>query len=147
MRFNQTKLRPLFRWMAGLTLLTWLGANVLCQSHCLLESCKGEDSSKTMAAESSHVDEHNAPSGSHDEKSTAACDTLKSALNQNSAALFITPTFAFLYDLAPAVLALNASAIKPASAIFRQPPDANRVLTPEVYLGPAFRSQAPPLAS
>ncbi len=35
----------------------------------------------------------------------------------------------------------------PEAPISRQPPDRERVFTPEVSLGPAFRSLAPPVSS
>ena len=145
MRSHRTKLRPLFRWLAGLTLLIWLGANVLCQTHCLVESCKDEGiASGAAVAESAHGDEHNAPSG-HDEKSNAACETLKSALNETPAAFLTAPTLTFLHGAVPAALSLDTTAIELNSTIPPQPPDLEALSTPVVCLGPAFRSQAPPV--
>ena len=149
MRYHQTNLRPLFRWLAGLTLLVWLGANVLCQTHCLLDSCDSETddtvSGKLAVAESHSATEHDSQPDHHDNQPNASCETLKSVFNQKSASLSVTPPFTFSYTLVSTMLALDATRIEPAATILRQPPDRKSALAPVVCLGPAFRSQAPPV--
>jgi hypothetical protein len=67
-------------------------------------------------------------------------------LTGNAAVLLVvTPEFSLLYTLAPTALTLDATAIEPAVSFSRDARWRERVFTPEVYLGPAFRSLAPPL--
>jgi hypothetical protein len=49
-----------------------------------------------------------------------------------------------LYLLSPVVLALDATATQPQAAFDRQAHSREWTFTPEVCLGPAFRSLAPP---
>lgn len=56
----------------------------------------------------------------------------------------VVPDFPILYFLTPAALALDAAASKPEAIFSRQANHSDWVLTPEVSLGPAFRSLAPP---
>lgn len=56
----------------------------------------------------------------------------------------VVPDFPVLYFLPPVAFALDATASKPEAIFSRQPIHGDWVLTPEVSLGPAFRSLAPP---
>ena len=49
-----------------------------------------------------------------------------------------------LYLLSPVVLALDATEVQPKASFSRQVRTRDWVFTPEVCLGPAFRSLAPP---
>src|SRR5581483_11063547 len=146
MRSRDMILRPLLRWMAVLTLLVWTGAQALCQVHCLSGTCQDEPGAAGRVAEkastSQHGDEHSPHH--HDDSSDAACDTLKTALTGNTSSPVVTPDFSLLYALAPAVLALDTTAIESAAAFSRDARSHVWVFTPEVCLGPAFRSHAPP---
>jgi hypothetical protein len=140
--------RPLLRWIAVLTLLVWTGAQALCQVHCLSSACQDEPGGTGYVAEKAsdphHGDEHSP--GHHDDSSDAACDSLKTALTGYTSSPVVTPDFSLLYSLPPAALALDATTIKPAASFSRDARSRDWVFTPEVCLGPAFRSHAPPLA-
>jgi len=74
----------------------------------------------------------------------ASCSTLKNLASSSAGLPHITPEFAFLYFLAPFALAHDATATEPQVLFLRQANHSERVFTPEVFLGPAFRSLAPP---
>jgi hypothetical protein len=144
-------LSPLLCSFAAVTLLVWIGAQALCQAHCLFGACHGEagESSchETAASETHHADEHTPEPGHQDRSANASCETLKSALSGNAASPLVTPEFSLLYTLAPTAIAVDATAIEPATSFSRQAGRRDWVFTPEVYLGPAFRSHAPPVLS
>ena len=149
MSSRRTNLRPLLRWFAVLTLLVWTGAHVVCRAHCLTSECQDELTSSSCneatASESHHTDEH-APQPHHPERSAdASCDTLNSALTGHATALLVAPEFPLLYTLAPTALTSDATALEPTASFSRQADRRDRLLMPEVFLGAAFRSLAPPV--
>lgn len=147
MSSRRTKLRPLLRWLAVLTLLVWTGAQALCQTHCSSSACheeSGEANCPAEKASDSHHGDENSPDH-QDGSADASCDTLKSALSGNAASPLVTPEFSLLYALAPTALTLDATAIEPSACILRQADRRDRLRTPEVFLGAAFRSLAPPV--
>lgn len=73
-----------------------------------------------------------------------SCSTLKNLASTSTTLTHITPEFAVLYVLAPFALAHDAIATEPNASNFRETNHRDRVFTPEVSLGPAFRSLAPP---
>ena len=147
MSSRQTTLRPLFRCFAAVTLLFWIGAQVLCQAHCSPGACHDESGEtgchEATTPNSHHGDEHTPDH--QDRSANASCETLKSALSDNTSSPLVTPEFSILYTLAPTALALDVTGIKPEALFSRDARLRGRVFTPEVYLGPAFRSLAPPV--
>lgn len=149
MSSRRTKLRPLLRWFAVLTLLVWTCAHVVCRAHCLPSECQDERNAasgcEAAASESHHGDEHT-PEPHHPERSAdASCDTLNSALTGHATALLVAPEFLLHYTLAPTALTLDATALEPAASFSRQADRRDTLHTPEVFLGAAFRSLAPPV--
>ena len=150
MRLRSITPSPLLRWFAAATLVLWIGANVLCQSHCLLGPCADSDDADHHAlemADSHHGDEQAPQPGHQDGSEPAACQTLKSALLGSSPSQPLAPHFAVLYVLAPALLTFDATDIQTTPSFSRQARLREWVFTPEVCLGPAFRSHAPPFSS
>ena len=149
MSLRRTKLRPLLRWFAVLTLFVWTGAHVVCRAHCLTSECQDEldtaSCDEAMASESHHGDEHSPQPHHPDRSADASCDTLNSALTGHATAQLVAPEFSLLYTLAPTDLALDVTAIETTASFSRQADRRDRLLTPEVFLGAAFRSLAPPV--
>ena len=149
MSSRQTKPRPLLRWLAVLTLLVWTGAHVVCRAHCLTSECQDERNAasvgETTASDSHHGDEHNSQPHHPDRSADASCDTLNSALTGHATALLVAPEFSLLYTLAPTALTLDATALEPAASFSRQADRRDTLHTPEVFLGAAFHSLAPPV--
>ena len=150
MRSCQTTFSPLLRTFAAGALLVWVAAQVLCFAHCNFGVGHGdseEASCHGSAPTPAHHDDGDSSSPTHDESSaSAACSTLKTALLDSGATVLVQPNFHLLYTLTPAALALDATAVEPTASFSRQAWRRDWVFTPEVCLGPAFRSLAPPLA-
>ena len=146
MRSRQTNFSPLLRSFAAGALLVWVAAQVLCFAPCNFGVGHGdseETSCHGSAPTPAHHDDSDSSSPAHHESSSStACSTLKSALVGRSATALVQPDFHLLYTLAP--LTLDARAVEPTASCFRQAKARDWVFRPEVCLGPAFRSLAPP---
>ncbi len=151
MRSRQTKLSPLLRSFAAAGLLVWLTAQVLCTAHCSFGVCHGKAENASChdsAQPQPHHDEGDSPTPAHDDSSTSAsCLTLKTALVNGASLALVRPDLPVLYTLAPFALALDVTATEPAASFYRQAQPRDWVFTPEVSLGPAHRSHAPPFLS
>jgi hypothetical protein len=95
----------------------------------------------------SHHDEDSSEPTRHDSDTTFACEVLKSVLVTGQTAVLVQPEFDLLYTLAPFTAALTATATEPAAPISRDAWPRDWVFTPEVSLGPALHSLAPPFLS
>ena len=147
MSFRQTKVSPLTRFIAAAMILVWVGAIALCQTYC----CSGDehhsdsaDHHHADAAPHSHShdqDDSNAPGN---EKESSFCLSLKSLLHNSSGLSLSKPAPLPLYELTFAPEAIGDTATPFIALHFRQAKPGDWVFTPEVCLGPAFRSLAPP---
>ena len=142
---RRTTLSPLLRSLAAATLLVWLGALVFCSADCLIGDSHCQPSHHDEQAASSHHDNGQTPdSDKHESGNDAACDSLKTLVptaNNNS---LPKPDFGF-YVLSFVSLPQALTVAESESPISRQPPDREWLFTPAVFLGPAFRSHAPPV--
>lgn len=148
MRSKQITQNWVFRSFAALTLAVFVAAEAMCFAHCHMGGGHDEESGTSChgsgSAQAGH-DEDAPPSSEH--SSMTACSTLQNLLNGNGALTLIVPDFHALYTLAPLALALDSTAIQPEARISRAARPRDWVFTPEVCLGPAFRSLAPPVSS
>jgi hypothetical protein len=149
MRSHKKTMKPLLRPFAAAALFVWLVAQVLCTAHCNFGFGHGDSEHASCHGSSpsqAHHDDRNSPGPTHKGSSTSsACLTLKSALFDGKASALLIPEFQFGYALpwfAPAIEATQTELVAPFS---RQARPRDWVFTPEVCLGPAFRSNAPPL--
>ena len=144
MRWRQTTLSPWLRSLAGFALLVFIVAQTLCFIHCNFGGGHGSSDTQpschgSAQAKAAH-DDHNAPAPAP----TTTCSTLKTMLAGADAPTVIGPQLHTLYLLAPVTLSLDATDAEPTSVSSRQARTRDWVFTPEVCLGPAFRSLAPP---
>lgn len=149
MRFHQTTLRPLLRSLAALTLVLFVAAQAACFAHCYFCGGHGSEAGPSChgvgAAEASHHEPHSpAPS---DPATSVACVTLKTLVAGGDAYTLVAPVLQPVDFLAPSSLVLNAPEAELDAAFRRQAKTRDWVFTPEVCLGPAFRSLAPPVVS
>ncbi|HZM05501.1 MAG TPA: hypothetical protein VFC44_21075 [Candidatus Saccharimonadales bacterium] len=149
MRLRPKASGPLFRCFAAATLLTWIGAQALCQAHCLTEGCHdegGDASCHSVKVASSHHgnEDHGSQPCDDDRCAGASCQILKSALIGHGTLPLVTPQLSLLHIVAPFMLMLDATEIEPVAFFSRQASPRKWVFTPEVCLGPALRSHAPP---
>ena len=137
MRSHSTVLSRWSRGGAALMLLVWVAAQALCFAHCHFSSAK---KSTTVA----HHQGSCCPKKAEKSGSTV-CVTLKSALHdssaQNDAVLFPSRAHALIAWAD----ALEFRASDATQNFLRQQSFRDRLRTPEVCLGPAFRSHAPPV--
>ena len=149
MNLRQTTLSPLLRSLAALALVVFVVAQAMCFVHCNFGG--GHD---VKAQPSCHGSPQHAASHDGDDDSppsipspTAACSMLKTMVAGGDAptlTAFQTHTF---YLLPSVVLGLDATETRPQAVFGRQAHSRDWVFTPEVCLGPAFRSLAPPFMS
>ena len=140
MSLRQTKLNPLLRWFAGATVLVWIVASGFCS----VEHFFGH--AESDAAPASETADHSHDSDKHDDSEHSCCDSLKATPQLGSSTVLNHPDFGKLLSPDFLLLAQVLTFVQPEAPISRQPPDRQWVFTPEVFLGPAFRSHAPPLA-
>jgi hypothetical protein len=120
-----------------LVLLVWVAAQALCFAHCHFSSAK--KSTSVAHHQGSCCPKKAEKSGS------TVCVTLKSALHDLAAPADTAPDAPLLYLLVAWMDAPGATASSAAQNFLRQQSSRNRLRTPEVCLGPAFRSHAPPV--
>lgn len=151
MRFGQRQMSRVFRLMAAIALVGWLGATTFCTlagSGFLIAQSVG--STKVACAEAGKCAKHcdkespSSPSKPACPPGNNICSVIKTALLGGPAAELIPPTVSVLYTLPLVALALGSQLDQPTTSVFRQARLRDWVFTPEVYLGPAFRSHAPP---
>jgi hypothetical protein len=139
MKSSSAKLNPFLRFAAAGTLFIWLSAVAMCQAHC----CGDNDHAVAkVALHNSAANSHDGDKNNHHDDS--ACLTLKSALQSNHGIALVKPDFGLAFNLNFLSTVTSVETLQSETFIFRQPPDSNRVFTPEVCLGPAFHSLAPP---
>lgn len=141
MNQRRQTLKPFLRFVAAGTLLIWLSAVVLCQLHC----CGDDDhaGAQKIVAHAGTSNSHDGGKDNHHDDS--ACQTLKSALQSNNAIALGKLDFGLAFNLIFLSTATPVETSQSETFISRQPPDSNRVFTPEVSLGAAFYSPAPPV--
>ena len=148
---RQTILNPLLRSVGALGLVVYLAAQTLCFIHCSFGGGHGDSAPPschgagvTKACHGACPDEGDSPSPPHGSP-TATCFTLMNMLTAGDAPVVVVPEFFVVYFLTPSALALEATATAQGASFSRQASHRDWALTPEVSLGPAFRSLAPPL--
>ena len=154
MHSRQTIFTPFFRWLAAGMVMVFLLAQALCFLHCNFGEGHGESKQASVSChgpapkKSCHGDGASSePSDKNLPAPTGACITLKTFLSNASVLQLSAPELPVLYLLGPAELSLDRAIPEPVEPILRRVWRHDRVFTPEVSLGPAFRSQAPPFLS
>ena len=137
-----------FRSFAATALIAFVAAQTLCFAHC--NFARGRDVSATLSCHSATPGQqpcHGKDGTPSSVPSPAiSCSTLQN-LFLGDASIVAVPEFNALHALVPLVLAFEMSATEPDTHFLRQPIPPSWVFTPEVSLGPAFRSLAPPVVS
>lgn len=146
MGLRQTTLSPLLRSVGALALVVYVVAQTLCFLHCNFRGGHGDLASTSChgAGATQACHEEGDSSSPPVPTQTTTCFTLKNTLVSGDSSTLVVPHFSVLYLLTPCALALEATATKPESVFSRQANHSDWVFTPEVSLGPAFRSLAPP---
>ena len=146
MSLRQTTLSPLLRSLAALALVAFVVAQAMCFVHCNFGGGLGGKAQPSCHGSPQHAtshdgDDNSAPSAP---SPTTACSTFKTMMVGSDAPTLTAFQIHTLYLLPSVVLALDATEAQPQAAFARQPHSREWIFTPEVCLGPAFRSLAPP---
>ncbi len=138
---------PLLRTCAVGALLLWVAAQVLCFAHCNfgvpMTVTKNTPAAHALAPKPVSENHSCCPKPSNT-SGGSVCTTLKSALVEKDSSGTTQPNLAPLYTLALFSVFLETTATAPSASVFRRAEKHDWVFTPEVFLGPAFRSLAPP---
>lgn len=148
MRLRQKTLSPVLRYFARAALVAFVVAQTLCFVHCNFGGGHGDSappSCHSSALPQACHDEDGAPPESAPSKATS-CSTLQNLFLGDSPTVPV-PEFYPLHTPVSFALELNLTAKEPGTSIYRQGTHGDWVLTPEVSLGPAFRSLAPPFVA
>ena len=147
MRLRQTTLSPLLRSLAVLALMVFVVAQAMCFVHCNFGGGHGDKAQPSCHGSPQHAASHdgNDDSAPSAPSSTTACSTLKTMLAGGDAPTLTAFQTHTLYLLPSVELDLDAAVPRPQAASGRQAHSREWTFTPEVCLGPAFRSLAPPL--
>lgn len=141
MRLARTTLSPVLRLFAALTLVAWMTA----ASFCLVE-CVGSHSETAGVQPAADVTGQSHDSDKRDHHDQSFCASLRSIALMSPERVLARTDFGLTFALNFVSTAPSIAFAQPEAAAPRQPPDCHRVFTPEVSLGPAFRSLAPPPA-
>lgn len=139
------------RLCAVVSLLVWVAASGFCSVESLIghgdHHANGADHHENATAASATDSDHHSHDSDKDRGDEHSCCASLAAANPSAQKTVLTkPDFGKLLSFNLLWLAQVLTFVQPEAPILRQPPDRERVFTPEVYLGPAFRSHAPPLA-
>ena len=148
MRQHYLQLNLSLRVLAAMTLVLWLAEMTFCAWGETV-SVGSESSAVACAVADScggHCDTESpsSPSKPVCPPDSSACQAVKSALLGGSEAKLNPPTPSVLYMLPLVALAFESQFDQPTASLFRHVRPRHWVFTPEVSLGPAFRSLAPP---
>ena len=142
MASRRTTLNPLLRFFAAMTLFVWIAAVTTCSTECLGEDSHSESAHMEQAANTSGQSHDSDKNDNHDD---SVCVSLHSLATTSPNCVLAKPDFglAFTLDLISTAQLVAVAPLK--TIVSRQSPDRQFVFTPEVLLGAAFRSLAPPV--
>ena len=143
MSWSLYRLGPGWRICAALLALVWISAFAICSTDCLGGHFDSDHAARAAQTEPAHG---HSDSDKHREHDDSFCVALHSVFLSSASPTLTKPDFglAFTQDFAFKIPSIPLH--PPEAAISRRPPEREWVFTPEVCLGPAFRSHAPPLA-
>lgn len=141
MKNSSARLNPLLRIIASGMLFVWLAAITVCSINCS-GGCSCSDSSNMTNAVATSGQSHD--SDKHHDHDDSLCISIHSLCPTSASTVLAKPDFGLAFNLNFISTVASVETSRSETFIFRQPPDANRVFTPEVCLGPAFHSLAPP---
>ena len=146
MRSRQTILSPLLRSLAAFALVVFVVAQALCFVHCNFGGGHGDKAQPSCHGSPQHAASHDGDDDSAPSTPTptTACSTLKTMLAGGDSSVVTAFQAHTLYLLPSIVSVLDAPETRPQAAFGRQARTREWIFTPEVCLGPAFRSLAPP---
>ena len=149
MRQSRQRTRKfLLRIYAAMFLTVWIGSLFFCSANCSSEKSHSEPHHHAKEVADSHHDHDQAPdSNKHSDCNNSFCDSLKTFVHSTGDSFITKARFSLTYTLAFVSPSQTLAVPQSETPIFRQAYRRDWAFTPEVYLGPAFRSHAPPVSS
>ena len=153
-RSQQRRLKPMLRICAAFMLSVWVAASGFgfCSAEPLSAHAKsGEQKSDATAhhhdkaAASADSDHHSHDSDKNSDDEHACCSSLTAAAPSAHQTVLTKPDFGKQLSFNLLWLSQTLTFVQPEAPISRQAQHREFIFTPEVCLGPAFRSHAPPL--
>jgi hypothetical protein len=144
---KQTILNPLVQLLAAGAVFVWLAASGFCAFDTLIGHAEANAGHIVEKAASTHHD--SAPtqdSDRHDGHGRSCCSSLQAAESALQSVVFEKPDFGRINILLSGWSTLLFTLSERQETFSSKTPERKWVFTPEVCLGPAFRSLAPPLA-
>jgi len=139
-------------WLAGVALVAFVAAQATCFVHCHLANARGgtatspsPSSCQSRCAAHCHRNATGSSPAKHDSMPVSACSTLMQVASDSVPLTVVAPDLPVLYVLQPSALSLLSNALVPRAFFSRAAGPDDWILTPEVSLGPALRTLAPPL--
>jgi hypothetical protein len=134
---------PAMRVIAAVVLVCWSVALGICWHHCATGACSGNAKASAKRQPSCHTQSDSESDGSQPNKAQNSCFAKKPFSGKLDLTSMSAPTLHLAYVNALLVVAYELP--NPTEDVFhRQSRSREWVFTPEVCLGPAFRSLAPP---
>lgn len=145
---RQSKLRPALRLYAALSVLVWLSAMSYCSLESFIGHAEAEDHHAGQVANHA-ADAHQESGHSHDSDKNgnsqeSCCDSLNATPQHGNSLVLLKPDLGKLPSLCFLSMATALTLDAPELTPPRQAQHPVWIFTPEVCLGPAFRSLAPP---
>lgn len=149
---RQRKSSLALRLCAVVSLLVWIAASGFCSVESLFGhaehhahgAAQHEHDTAPASADSDH---HSHDSGKHDGDEHSCCASLIATSPSVNSIVLTKPDFGKLLPLGSFWLTQVLTFVQPEAPISRQARHREWVFTPEVSLGPAFRSHAPPVSA
>jgi hypothetical protein len=145
---RQPKLKPALRLCAALSVLIWLSATSYCSLEFLIGHPEGEHhagQAATHDAAQSHGESgHSQDSDNNGSSDESCCSTLQAPPLTAGTPVLLKPDFGKLASFHFLWLARTLTLDAPETTPPRQAQHRDWIFTPEVSLGPAYRSHAPP---
>ena len=142
--WSRYRLEPGWRICAALLALVWVAAFAICSTDGLGGHSDSDHAARAAQTEPAHG---HSDSDKHDEHDDSFCVALHSVCLASASPTLTKPDFGLAFAQDFAFITHSIPLHAPETAIFRQPPEREWVFTPEVCLGPALRSHAPPFVS
>jgi hypothetical protein len=143
MTSSRTRLSPLLRSLAAVMLLVWVATVTACTTECLCADSDSQHMGQMPTANSQSHDSHGSDKDcDHDD---SFCTSLHSLTPVSTAAVLDKPDFGLAFTLDFLSTAQLVTVAQTETSVSRQPRPCEWVFTPEVCLGAAFRSLAPPV--
>ena len=138
---RQYRIRPMLRICAAVSLVIWIFAFTFCSSECLIGHSDADHTEQASAANGQH------DSDKHDTHDDSFCISLHSFAPCSTSTVLVKPDFHLAYTLDFVSTARFVATDETETPRFRHARWREWVFTPEVCLGPAFHSLAPPFVA